>query len=169
MLVFRKSVNGLKLEGHSDSDWAFDKETRRSTTGFGFNLNENSAVVSWKSRKQQTVALSSCEAEYMALTNTTQEALFLMMLMEDFRITVSKPVMLFGDNQGSLDMLKNTSSNDRSKHIDIKYHFIREKYNEGLINVRYIPTGDNVADIFTKPVTKAKLVQFQNTLFGKQC
>ena len=85
-LTFRKSKKGLKIVGHSDSDWASTKEDRRSTTGYVFTLNEDGPLVAWKSRKQHTVALSSCEAEYMALTHATQEAMFLSMLAEDFSI-----------------------------------------------------------------------------------
>ena len=112
------------------------------------------------------MALSSCEAEYMALTNATQEAIFLTMLAKDFGFHTHLPILIFGDNQGSLDMVKNSSSNDRSKHIDIKHHFVREKYNEGLINVHHIPTDNNVADLMTKPATKPKLQKFRNMLFG---
>ena len=166
-LTFKKSTSGLKIQGHSDSDWASSKEDRRSTTGFGFTMNQNGPMIDWKSRKQHTVALSSCEAEYMALTHATQEAMFLTMLSKDFNITTTTPIMIFGDNQGSLDMIKNTSCNDRSKHIDIKHHFIREKYNEGFINVCYIPTAHNVADLFTKPAVRVKLNKFHNKLFGE--
>ena len=167
-LVYRKSKNGLKLTGHSDSDWASTKDDRRSTTGYAFRLNQDGPIISWKSRKQHTVALSSCEAEYMALTHATQELIFLSNLSKDFNITIPYPITIYGDNQGSLDMVKNPVSNERSKHIDIKHHFIREKYSEGLIDVCYVPTGENLADIFTKPVTKPKLQKYQPILFG-QC
>ena len=77
-LVYKKSKNGLKIMGYSDSDWTSSTTDRRSTTGYIFQLNEEGAAVSWKSRKQQTVALSSCEAEYITLTAATQEAKFLL-------------------------------------------------------------------------------------------
>ena len=165
-LTFRKSRSGLKLHGHSDSDWASTKEDRRSTTGYVFSLNDDGPLISWKSKKQHTVALSSCEAEYMALTHATQEAIFLSMLSNEFSSNSHQPIMIYGDNQGSLDMIKSPISNDRSKHIDIKHHFIREKYQEGTINVSYVPTDENVADLFTKPATKPKLTKFQKMLFG---
>ena len=102
----------------------------------------------------------------MAIAHAAQEALFLSKLYKDFCAKTSYPIMIFGDNQGSLDMVKNKVSNDRSKHIDIKHHFIREKYSEGLIDVCYIPTGENIADLFTKPAVKVKLENFQKLLFG---
>ena len=102
----------------------------------------------------------------MALTNATQEALFLEMLLKDFAVDTHRPIHISGDNKGSIDMTKNSSTNDRSKHIDIKHHFVREKYSEGIINVQHVPTDDNVADLFTKPATKPKLIKFQHILFG---
>ena len=167
-LVYRKSNDGLQLSTHSDSDWASEKEDRRSTTGYAITLNKEGPVIAWKSKKQHTVALSSCEAEYMALTHTTQELLFLDMLCRDFDINNKHPIMIHGDNQGSLDMVRNSSSNDRSKHIDIKHHFIRDNYSNGIIDVTYIPTGENLADLFTKASTKQKLNLFHQHLFGRR-
>ena len=166
-MIFKQSKTGLKLLGHSDSDWAANKEDRRSTTGYCFTLNTEGPPVAWKSRKQHTVALSSCEAEYMALTHATQELLFLSMLINDFSIDPKQPITIYGDNQGSLDMVKNPVSNERSKHIDIKHHFPREKYGNGIIDVKYIPTNENVADVFTKPATRQKLEKFKSLLFGR--
>ena len=166
-LVFRKSKSGLVLQGFSDSDWAGSTEDRRSTTGYYFSLNPDGPPVSWKSKKQTTVALSSCEAEYMALSACSQEALFLEMLVRDLIPTGKfKPVVIYGDNQGALALVKNNIVHNRSKHIDIRYHFIRSNYVNGLIDVRYIPTNKNVADVMTKPMTKQKLDTFQKLLFG---
>ena len=90
----------------SDADWG-SSEDRRSTSGYYFSLNENGPAVSWKSKKQPTVALSSCEAEYMALTLCTQETMFLSMLAKDFDLRSDKPITIFGDNQGSIALVKN--------------------------------------------------------------
>ena len=106
-LTFKKS-DKLEIIGFSDSDWASCKQDRKSTTGYCFTLNNEGPVVSWKSRKQQTVALSSCEAEYMALTNATQEALFLEMLLKDFGFESHRPISISGDNKGSIDLSKNS-------------------------------------------------------------
>lgn len=133
-LTFRKSGN-VTILGHSDSDCASSKEDRKSTTGYCFTLNKNGPVISWKCRKQPTVALSSCEAEYMALANATQESIFLTMLAKDFTHDPHYPINILGDNQGSISMVKNNASNERSKHIDIKHHFVRDKYVEGIIDL----------------------------------
>ena len=166
-ITFRKSKNGLTLIGHSDSDWAASRDDRRSTTGYTFSLNQEGPQIAWKSKKQKTVALSSCEAEYMGLSHATQELLFIKMLCEDFGINIASPIEIYGDNQGSIDMVRNPSSNERSKHIDIRHHFVREKYASGVINVSYKETGENVADIFTKPGTRQKLEKFNTLLFGR--
>ena len=136
-----------------------------STTGYYFSLNDKGPSISWKSRKQPTVALSSCEAKYMALTVATQEAMFLTMLLKDFGLEPNKPVKIFGDNQGSIALVK-IPSVTRSKHIDIKFHFIRDAYTNGAIDIIYVPTDKNIADLMTKPPTKVKLDKFRQMLFG---
>ena len=103
----------------------------------------------------------------MAISHATQELLFIKMLCKDFGVTITTPVNVYGDNQGSIDMIRNPSSNERSKHIDIRHRFVREKYSSGLINVTYKETSENIADLFTKPATKQKLAKFTNMLFGR--
>ena len=164
-LLYTKSKKRLNIIGYSDADWGSSPD-RRSTTGYYFGLNEEGPAISWKSKKQQTVALSSCEAEYMALTATTQEAIFLSMLVKDFGLESSEPVSIYGDNQGAIALVKNPVNHNKSKHIDIKFHFIREKYSKRIIELIYVPSSDNIADIMTKPATKVKLGKFQNVLFG---
>ena len=166
-LVFKKSKDSLEAIGYSDSDWASSKENRKSTTGFCFTLNSEGPMISWKSKKQQTVALSSCEAEYMALTAATQEAIFLSNLAEEFGIVTDSPTRIFGDNQGSIALVKNPVNHEKTKHIDIKHHFVREKFSQGIIDIMYIPTNDNIADLTTKPATKVKLTKFHQQLFGQ--
>ena len=124
-LCFRKSVDGLKLNGFSDADWGTSVD-RRSTSGYYFSLNKDGPAISWKSKKQQTVALSSCESEYMALCAATQEAIYLSQLYNDLNIVEKsiEPVVVNVDNQGTIALAKNPVHHNRSKHIDIKYHFI---------------------------------------------
>ena len=165
-LMYNKA-DGIEISGFSDSDWASSHD-RRSTTGYCFIMNSQSAVVSWKSKKQQTVALSSCEAEYMAITAATQESMFLSMLAKEFGHSTTKPINIRGDNEGSLSLVRNPVINQRSKHIDIKFHFIREKYTSGFISIAHVPSGENVADIMTKPSTRPKLNDFKVYLFGEQ-
>ena len=164
-LFYSKSENPLRLSGFSDSDWASASD-RRSTTGYCFSLSDASALISWKSKKQETVALSTCEAEYMALTAATQEAMFLSMLTKDFGLDTSHPIRISGDNQGSIHLVKNPVVNKRSKHIDIKFHFIREKYINNIIDIVHVESGKNIADVMTKPATATKLREFKRSLFG---
>ena len=94
-------------------------------------LNESGPVISWKSKKQPTVALSSCESEYMALCSAVQEAVYLERLLNDVLKSSFSPVTIFVDNQGIIALSKNPVHHNRSKHIDIKYHFITENVKDG--------------------------------------
>ena len=166
-LHFSKTDSSLKLEGYSDSDWAACEEDRRSTTGFCFALNRVGPTVSWKSRKQPTVALSTCEAEYMALCEATQEAIYLKQVIADMNVqVVVQPIQIYGDNQGSLSLTKHAGKHNRTKHIDVRYHFIRDYVNRNVIAVQHVPTDDNVADALTKPMPRNKAEKFSRSLFG---
>ncbi|MEE4247441.1 MAG: reverse transcriptase domain-containing protein [Kangiellaceae bacterium] len=165
-LVFRKSSESLSISGHADSDWA-GSEDRKSISGYCFKLNENSGVVSWRSKKQDTVALSSCEAEYMSLTLALQEGLFLMQLMSDMRPEGNfESFSLKGDNQGALALSKNPVHHKRSKHIDVKFHFIRENVKSGKVVLTYVQSSENNADVFTKSVGKILFERCVSKLFG---
>ena len=163
-MYFVKSKVNLKLEGFSDSDWGSSIIDRRSTSGFYFSLNPDGPPISWKTRKQPTVALSSCEAEYIALAAAVQEAMFLFSLLKEF-ISQSS-IVIQVDNQGAIALSKNPIVQNRSKHIDIRYHFIREKVKNGFISLEYVPSECNVADLMTKSYSKIKLQRFKGMLFG---
>lgn len=165
-LCFKKSDEALSLTAFSDSDWASSVEDRRSTTGYCFSLTKQGPAISWKSKKQPTVALSTCEAEYIGLANTTQESLYLMQLMNDLDSNVYNCTTIYGDNQGAIALSKNPVHRSRCKHIDVKYHFIRDVLKAGRINIKYCPTETMVADILTKSVTKVRILQFKSVLFG---
>lgn len=102
-LKYQKCEQSLQLEGYSDADWAPDKNDRRSTTGYCFSLTKKGPVISWKSRKQPTVALSTCEAEYIALAATTQESMYLVLLLKGMDGNNQHvPVKIYEDNQGAI-------------------------------------------------------------------
>ena len=103
----------------------------------------------------------------MALALTVQEAIFLCMLLSEFFNNEIKCVKIGVDNQGTIALLKNPIIKNRSKHINIKFHFIREKFNDGFLDIVYVPSADNVADLMTKAFTKSKLDHFRKTLFGQ--
>ena len=147
-----------QLEGFSDTDWASDRDTRRSTTGYVFMIN--GGAVSWKSRLQPTMAASSVEAEYMAASFATREAMWLWKLMGDLEIGVNK-MRIWDDNQGAISLIRNDITSERSKHIDVMHHFVREKERLGLVEFEYCPTDSMVADILTKSLAEGKFTQFK--------
>ena len=153
-----------------------NEEDRKSISGYYFALNPCGPAISWKSKRQATVALSSCESEYIALTHATQEALYLSQLLKDFipekspRPTVikhSKSIQINADNQGAIRLSRNPVHHSRSKHFDIKYHFIRDSIQSKKIDTVYVPSEENIADMMTKPFSKVKLRKFHGLLFGQ--
>ena len=148
------------IMGYTDSDWAGDKGTRKSTSGYLFKLGNG--AVSWSSKRQPTVALSSCEAEYMAATQCVKEAIWLQGLLREIGYPGrdKDTVQLFGDNMGALALAQNPEYHARSKHIDVQWHFVREKIQEELVALEYLPTEEMVADGLTKPLGKEKFRQF---------
>ncbi len=128
-------------------------------------MTSNGPLISWKSKKQRTVALSSCEAEYIALAVTIQEALYLAQLLAKI-IQIATPVQIYEDNQGTIALSKDPVNRKRSKHIDVRYHFTRSTINTAKVNVYYCPTTEMIADIMTKSATRSKLQKFKNFIFG---
>jgi hypothetical protein len=141
--------------GYVDSDYAGEVDNRRSTTGYVFYLN--GGPVSWNCRTQPTVALSSTEAEYMALSTAAQEAIWLKGILKSLSIGTNKPIKLFGDNQGSLKLAKNPQNHSRTKHIDVRHHFIRDAVTQLQVSLEYIPTENNLADRFTKALGRSRI------------
>ena len=111
------------------------------------------------------MALSWCEAEYIALAAVVQEGMYLTQMIKDIG-EISDPLLIFEDNQGKIAFSKNSVNHQRSKHFDIRYHFIRSAQNAGKIIIKYCPFADMAADLMTKPVTKFKLQKFRNYIFG---
>ena len=158
----------MVLTGYCDASWAPDDDNRRSVTGYCFTLNDTGCAVSWKSKRQQTVALSSTEAEYMGLAAATQEALFLknLMIELDPKYDCNNPIIIFEDNQSAISLAENQIHHARTKHIDCKYHFIREQVVCKCITVQYLETSKMIADSLTKPVGRVKLNLCNSIQFG---
>jgi transposase InsO family protein len=142
------------LSGYCDADWAGDLDERKSTTGYAFYIGDG--VVSWNSKRQQTVALSTAEAEYMAATQATKESLWLKQLLGELGLVQSQPVLIRSDNQGCIALTKNPAYHSRTKHIDIRHHFIRDSVEVGDIELRYVATDDMAADVLTKALARDK-------------
>ena len=141
--------------GYCDADYAGDLDTRRSTTAYVFIYN--GGAVSWSSRRQQTVAVSTTEAEYMAASAAVREALWLKKLLGDLDIVnVNNPIMIMSDNQGAIKLLHNPITSVRSKHIDVIYHFARERIARKEVAIEYVRTDHMLADVLTKALPKVK-------------
>jgi len=147
-LRIKALTESWELTAYSDSDFAGDKDERKSITGYVIFLS--GSVVSWKSKAQPCVALSSTEAEYVALNEAVREVKFISQLLEVMGIMIQKPVKVFVDNIGCIFLSNNKTSGERTKHIDMKYHFIRDQIKKGLVEVQFVRTNENHADIFTK-------------------
>lgn len=149
--------DGLSLQGFVDADWASDSTDRRSYTGFCFKLC--GSAVSWESRKQKTVALSSTEAEYMAISEASKEAMYLKNLILELTGNFSC-VPLFNDSQSAQKLCLNPLFHKRTKHIDVRHHFVREAINNNLIEIKYLRTADMPADVLTKSLCLEKHYKF---------
>ncbi|XP_074293159.1 secreted RxLR effector protein 161-like [Silene latifolia] len=153
-LIYRGDRECL-VSGYSDSDYAGDVDSRRSMTGYVFTLG--GSVVSWKATLQPTVTLSTTEAEYMTLTAAAKEGIWLKGLVSDLGLHQEQAVV-FCDSLSAICLAKDQVHHERTKHIDVRYHFLR---NEKRIKVNKVGTADNPADMFTKPVPHSK---FQHCL-----
>ena len=161
------SVDGNKdIVSYSDSDWGGDLGSRRSTSGYVFILG--GGAITWKSRKQSTVALSSTEAEYMAVAMATSEALWIRNFMFELSsqsVPVPPPIQIFCDNQGCVFVTKNLKEHSRLKHIDLRFMFVRDAVDKKKVSITHCSTNVMAADIFTKPLPKDKFYRCL-TLFG---
>lgn len=136
-----------RLTGYSDSDWAGDHTDRRSTTGYVFMMN--GGPIAWESKRQKTTALSTCEAEYMALAETSKEALFLRSLYKSI-YKADIQIKIYEDNQSAIKLAENPMINNRTKHIETRHHFVRECLQNNSFTLDYAPTNEMTADILTK-------------------
>ena len=141
-------TNGVwNMKGYCDSDWGNDKDTRRSVTGFVVFVNEN--PLSWASRSQKTVSLATSHAEYNAIADIGKEIIYMKHLMFFLDVSPALPIVIFCDNNGAI-FLSNNHESKLSKHLDIKVHFIRKYIEDGIVQVLFIRSEDNIADSYTK-------------------
>ncbi|XP_035211735.1 secreted RxLR effector protein 161-like [Stegodyphus dumicola] len=138
-LIYTKT--GKPLIAFVDADWTSNVNDRKSYTGFVYILS--GSAITWESRKQRSVALSSTEAEYsyMALSEAAKETVYLRRFLKELSYNIEHPTTIYCDNQGAQKITKNSVFHSRTKHIDIRHHFVREVYERGELDVQYIPTG----------------------------
>lgn len=155
------------LVGFSDSDFASDIITRRSTTGYVIKIGNG--VVTWASQRQHSVSLSTTEAEYVAAAQVTKEILWLQYLLEDIGEELNKPRVLYIDNQSAIKLIRNPEFHKHSKHISIRYHFVREQGRNGEIKPTYLASSEQTADILTKPLPRVSFEKFRWKMGMENC
>ncbi|KAG7572108.1 Reverse transcriptase RNA-dependent DNA polymerase [Arabidopsis suecica] len=146
--LFYAAKSEFRLQAFSDADWGTCQDSRRSTTGFCVFFG--SSLISWKSRKQQTASRSSAESEYRALADTTCELLWLSQLLKDLHVQVTGPANLYCDSTAAIQIASNSVFHERTKHIEIDCHIVRDRYKAGFLNLLHVTTDNQLADLFTK-------------------
>jgi hypothetical protein len=167
-LKFRHNTVPFKFSAYVDADWGRDQHSGKSVTGLLVFLGTN--IVSWASRQQKCVATSSTEAEYIALSEVTKEILWISRIGHYLDLP-SEQIQVYEDNQGAMKIAKSTCTHKKSKHVNIRYHFVREHVSEGKIILTWIPTKNMIADMLTKPVAEAEFSRKRTILMnihGKQ-
>jgi hypothetical protein len=157
-----KRKKNPQLVGYSDSDMAGDIDTRKSTSGILFFLGDN--TITWQSQKQKIVALSSCEAEYIAATTAACQGVWLARLLAELKSEQADAVTLRIDNESAIALSKNPVFHDRSKHIDVRYHYIRECVEEDRVKLQSIGTEEQLADILTKALGRERFCELRSRI-----
>ena len=153
----------LALHAYTDADWVGSVDDRKSTSGGAFFMG--SRLVSWFSKKQSSIALSTAEEEYVAAASYCTQLLWMMQALQDFQITCTPPISILCDNTSAISISKTPVMHSKTKHIPIKYHFLREQVLEKKVKLEYVPSKEQVADILTKPLPK-ETFEYPRKKFG---
>lgn len=153
-VMYRAGTQKTKLIGYTDSDWAGCLDDNKSTLAYVFSLG--SGICSWSSKKQSVVAQSSAEGEYVAAAKATSQAIWLRRILEDIGEKQEEGTILYCDNKSAIAIAKNPVNHDRTKHISIKYHFIREAIGKKEVQLQYCRSNEQLADLLTKALPKEK-------------
>jgi len=150
------------ITAYSDADWAGCPNTRKSTSGYAVFLGDN--LISWSSKRQSTISRSSAEAEYRAVDNAVAEATWLRQLLLELHTPLRRATLVYCDNISAVYMSSNPVQHQRTKHIEIDLHFVRERVALGHVKVLHVPTSSQYADIFTKGLPSTVFVEFRSSL-----
>ena len=153
------------IHAYTDADWAGQVDTRKSTAGYV--LLFNGTGVSWSSKTLKTIALSSQDAEYMALSDGSREVIFVRNVLSMTGFVMSEPTSLHGDNNGSLAVSRNPAAHQKTKHIAVRYHFIRQTIEDGRIQVVKVCTTEQLADVLTKALATLQHKWLSDQISGK--
>lgn len=163
-LTYTKNIKTEIMDCMIDADWAGDCNDRKSTIGYVIRLFDN--VIYWKSHKQSTVTKSSTFAEYVAFSESVTDVNFVRnMLKEMFKVEIIRPIKIYEDNSGVLAIAKYGNFTKNSKHIEVKqYHYINKNYEKGIIEVIKVESENNIVDVFTKSLCRAKFIKCREML-----
>jgi hypothetical protein len=150
------------LSGYTNADWVGSVSNRKITSGCCFSLG--SAMISWQSRKQSSIALNTVEAEYIVACSASWEAIWLRKLLTDLFDLEIRETLILCDNQSCINMTENLVFHDRSKHIEIRYHYIRDMVQRGALKLQYISMDEQVVDVLTKTLSRVKFEYFRDKL-----
>jgi hypothetical protein len=150
------------LTAYSDADWANCVDERKSTSGGAFFFGNS--LVSWLSKKQGSISLSTTEAEYITVSTCCTQILWMIQTLVDLEVKYTTPIPIHCDNTSAISVSKNLVLHSKTKHIPIKYNFLREQVTNQIVQVHYIPTTEKIADIFTKPLAKTSFEYLRQKL-----
>jgi len=160
--LFYSSSKNIEIIGYSDGDWGRDSDERKSTSGNCLMIGKT--IFLWSSKKQSIVALSTCEAEYVAAAASACQLVWLSNIMTQIGFNLDVPIKIYVDNVSAINLAKNPFFHQRGKHIDIRYHFLREQVRKNIIKLEYCRLEDQIVDIFTKPLKIDAFIKLRDML-----
>jgi hypothetical protein len=156
------SSGGVIFHGFTDSDWMGNTVDQKSTSGFCFSLG--STMISWSNRNWGFIAQSNAEAEYIAASASSKEAVWLKKLLSDLFSVELEPTVIHYDNQSCIKLFENPMFHDKSKHIEMRYQYVRDMVQKNILSIQYVPTTEQMTNILTKPLSLKKFVYFRDKL-----